>query len=175
MHFSAELNADGTRKVDEAKTKSLLTDKYEVEQAPPGVLGKFMIKAGMAGWSRDKFEQRLEVYNEDVKYARFAKTLAGYKITPNTFLKYTEDFVDHYRDEYDTDDREEALRLLHYKKGEAEWKGFEGYSVLGIDFLELVVSVMEDVDDAEENLVAIQAYKEARKKRKLPEQKRPRN
>lgn len=193
MLFSADLNANGTRKVDEAETTRLLSLKYEVEEAPPGVLSKFMLKACLADWSRGEFEEKLERYNEEVQLADHVETLASYGVTcPNDFLKYTEDFVEYYRDHDDcrdcgtyksyridssyADDREEALEMLELKGDSADWTCFEGYSRHGIDFLEMVVSVMEENHSVKETADAIQAHKDNRNARKalaMPPKKAP--
>jgi hypothetical protein len=189
MHFSADLNANGTRKVDEAETTRLLERNYEVQEAPPGKLSKFMLKACLADWSRDDFELRLERYNEEVQLADHVESLASYGvICPQDFLKYTEDFVEYYRDHDDcrthkridssyADDREEALEMLELSEGNStDWTCFEGYSRHGIEFLEMVVSVMEENSSVKDSAVAIQAHKDYRMKAlALPAKKRKAN
>lgn len=160
LRFTADgaLNADGTRRIDEAETKRKLERRFDLQPAPPGAVAEFMVRA--RDLDRDAFEEALELFNDDLQHAQHVKTLAEKGVRcPADFLKYTDEFVQHFCDNQ-KNDPEAALLMLDLKEGDAaDWTRFEGYERFGVEIMDMFVSTLEELDEeAEENSRVIREY-----------------
>lgn len=165
IRFAADgaRNADGSRMIDEAETKRKLERRFDLQPAPPGALAEFMIRAYRDDLDCYQFKEAIELFNNDLQHARHVKTLAEKGVRcPADFLKYTDEFVQHFCDNQ-KNDRETALLMLELKEGDAaDWTRFEGYDRFGVDLMDMFVSTLEELDEeAEENSRVIREYHES--------------
>lgn len=134
------------RHIDEKATMELLERDYDMEFAPKGEIAAFMNEGLVERWDQDEFEERLELFNEDLKHKAYVKTLAeehGIHSPAQFVQELAEDFIQHFCDNVH-DDREVAEIMLTFPSGGSGWLDMEGYSRYGVVIMDMFCSACEE-------------------------------